>query len=135
MSMEEVSVIKTPHQSVLPVGKSFGALPKAFRTEKGGDGGGAVARVSPQRVSLDQQAPSSEKKVGLDDINSAIQDINRQLEVSRHTLRFQIDDSTEEIKVQVVDKETGKVVRTIPPEPSLGLLARGEVSALLSVHG
>jgi len=78
---------------------------------------------------------SSPNKNSSTDINAVIKDLNQKLEVAHNTLRFQIDETTEEIKVQVVNKETGQVVRTIPPEPSLSLLAQGEFNSLLSIHG
>lgn len=71
----------------------------------------------------------------LSNTTAVVEALNQKLEVAHNTLRFHIDDTTEEIKVQVVDKETGKVVRTIPPEPSLSILAQGEFSSLLSVQG
>ena len=134
--MEEVSVIRTLSQSVAnsvkppPVPVSVSRSGRNERSEN------PAARVSEEGpVTVPPAPPPSEKKASLAEVSAAVEDINRQLDIAQHTLRFQIDDATEELKVQVVDKETGKVVRTIPPEPSLSILAGGNFSGLFSVQG
>ena len=124
--MEELSVIRTLSQGVSHTAKSSSVqTPKSGRSESSGTPVGDVVTES---------VPSG-KKVELAEVSAAVEDLNHRLELANNTLRFHIDDTTEEIKVQVVDKETGKVVRTIPPEPSLSILAQGEFSGLLSVQG
>jgi len=69
------------------------------------------------------------------DVEAAVDELNAQLTVTNRALRFHIDEATEDIKVQVIDKDTGKVVRTIPPEASLRLAANGGLSSLFSTQG
>jgi uncharacterized FlaG/YvyC family protein len=127
--MEEVSVIRTLNQSVSHTGKSPAtSTTKSVRSETSGAPVATVVDVVAGNV-------RSEKKVELAEVSAAVEDLNQRLALANNTLRFQIDDTTEEIKVQVVDKDTGKVVRTIPPEPSLSILSQGEFSGLLSVQG
>lgn len=50
--------------------------------------------------------------------------IERVLEESRRRLRFQVHEPTGRIWVQVIDAETNEVIREIPPERYLDLVAR-----------
>lgn len=134
--MEEIRVVKTLSPSVPHVGKPAATTVSRTRSEKTGtsemQGGNIPGRNEQSPTSV---APSSPNKDNSSNITAVIEDLNQKLEIANNTLRFQIDDTTEEIKVQVVDKNTGKVVRTIPPEPSLSILAQGEFSSLLNVQG
>lgn len=131
--MEEVSVIRTHNQTVSHTGKSpTVSPPKSGRSEARGAQVAEAVDVGAKNIT---SAFPSDKKIELAEVSAAVEDLNHRLELANNTLRFHIDDTTEEIKVQVVDKETGKVVRTIPPEPSLSILAQGEFSGLLSVQG
>ena len=132
--MEEVSVIRTLSQAVSNTVKSPPVPSPASKSGRSDSTRNQTARVSEEGVADTTLARPSQKKVSLAEANEAVEDINRQLEIAHHSLRFLIDDETDEITVQVVDKETGKVVRVIPPEPSLSLLANGDLSGLFSVE-
>ena len=133
--MEEVSVIRTLSQSVSHAAKPSTASSPPSKSGRSAGGGTPTGSVIENGGSSATSTLPSTKKANLAEVREAVEDINHRLEVAHHTLRFQIDDATEEIKVHVVDKETGRVVRTIPPEPSLSILASGEFSGLFSVHG
>ena len=68
-------------------------------------------------------------------VKEAVENLNSQLESSARSIRFQIDDTTDKIEVYVIDKETGEVVRRIPPEASIRLSANGELSGLFTIQG
>lgn len=132
--MEEVTFIRASSLSVSNTARPSpgpSLAPKSGGSERSGN---QTARTSEAGVASASSAGGTPPKTSLADVNAAVDDINRRLEVARHSLRFQIDDDTNEIKVQVVDKETGKVIRVIPPEPSLSLLANGDLSGLFSVQ-
>jgi len=42
--------------------------------------------------------------------------INEQLKSSNSSIQFSIDDKSNEIIVRIVDRDTGEVIRQIPPE-------------------
>ena len=132
--MEEVNVIRTHSQAVSHAAKSP-SVSLSARSGRSESSANQTARVSEEGPVNITDASLSQKNVSLAEVSAAVQDINRQLDLAQHTLRFYIDDATEELKVQVVDKETGEVIRTIPPEPSLSLLASGNFSGLFSVQG
>lgn len=133
--MENVSVISGLNQSVSPAAKSTSPPLGIAKLGRSDSRGVQAVSASDKGGKVSTFADASKNKDSLAVVNAVIEDLNKKLEVAQNSLRFQIDDATKEIKVQVVDKDTGKVVRTIPPEPSLSLFASGEFSSLLSVQG
>ena len=133
--MEEVSFLKPRSQALSNSAKPPPVPSPASKSGRSESSGNQTARVSEKSLVNAPSASPPQKDVSLAKANAAVDDINHQLEIAQHTLRFQIDDATDEIKVLVVDKETGKVIRTIPPEPSLSVLASGNFSGLFSVRG
>ena len=85
-----------------------------------------------ESVGATSQSP---KSVSSAEVKAAVEDLNLQLEIANRILRFQIDETTKEIKVLVIDEETGEVVRTIPPEASIRLAANGQPRGLFTVQG
>lgn len=130
--MEELSVIKPLSQSAsgaarpstpsTPSQKSSGSERKVVNATAGTDN---VA------VAISSGKPSA----SLAEVDEAVSTLNNQLAIADHALRFKIDKTTDEIKVLVVDEETGKVVRTIPPEASVRLAANGQQSGIFTVQG
>ncbi len=135
MGMGDVSVVGTLNPSIANSVKPPAAPSPATNSVRNDSRGNQTARVSEEGLGNPTSASPPQKDVSLAKANAAGEDINHQLAVAQHTLRFQIDNSTDEIKVQVVETETGKVVGPLPPEPSLGLLANGDFSGLFSVQG
>jgi len=68
-----------------------------------------------ERISL----PVSEKFV-----IEAIERANKAIEGARTEFRFSIHEETHEISVKVLDKDSGEVIREIPPEKVLDMVAR-----------
>lgn len=54
-----------------------------------------------------------------DELNNAVRDLNSRLSAWSTNLRFELDEDTSRVVVQVVDIETGDVVRQIPSEEVL----------------
>lgn len=133
--MEEVRVISTLGPSGAHSAKPSTSPSSNVKSGRSESRGTPTPKDPNEGVPSTTAARSQQKIDSLTEANAVINDLNQKLEVAHNTLRFHIDDTTEEIKVQVVDKDTGKVVRTIPPEPSLSILSQGEFSGLLSVQG
>ncbi len=96
---------------------SSNAMP-SFRQEAGlsslqGEGGSGKA---PQKV----------------DVNEAVERIRTQVQNLQRDLNFSVDDSSGQVVVQVLDGDSGKVVRQIPSEDILRLAERlDEMRSLL----
>jgi flagellar protein FlaG len=59
-------------------------------------------------------------------IEDSVRNINLELELKRISLNFSIDEDSERIVVQVVESESGKLIRQIPPDEILALRKRLE---------
>ena len=102
--------------------KSQGAVPKNIH----------VSKEEKTSLGLPEKTPQD---VTAGAVKEAVENLNSQLESSARSIRFQIDDTTDKIEVYVIDKETGEVVRRIPPEASIRLSANGELSGLFTIQG
>ena len=56
-------------------------------------------------------------------LQAAVGVINRAMQVSNHNLEFSVDPTTKEPVVQVVDTDTGDVIRQIPSKEALAIAA------------
>ncbi len=64
----------------------------------------------------DQQQPSA------DQIKKAVEEINKKMANSEAV--FGIHDKTNRVTIKIVDKETKKVIKELPPEKTLDLIAK-----------
>lgn len=60
-------------------------------------------------------------KMSLDETKKLAQEIQKYLSEINVSLSFDIDDKTNDIIVKVINRETGKLIRQIPPEELLKL--------------
>ncbi|NPV91594.1 MAG: flagellar protein FlaG [Firmicutes bacterium] len=73
------------------------------------------------------QGSAAEANGGLDaeSVRKAVDALNKAVEVSLpNRLLFRLDDGTKAMQVQVIDYETDKVIKEIPPQEILDLMAR-----------
>jgi flagellar protein FlaG len=107
-----------------------------------GAGSEAIAQASSTR---DKQVTQSKKVLQkeswiseeiinkeTEDIKKGIEEINSQLSTMNRSIRFSVDDSTNDVVVRVVDKESGEVIKELPPESILKLRERmAQLSGLM----
>lgn len=85
------------------------------------------AGLSP--LSAENEVGKAEQKL---DVGEAVERIRTQMQTLQRNLNFSVDDSTGEVVVQVLDGDSGKVVRQIPSEEILRLAERlDEMRSLL----
>lgn len=65
------------------------------------------------------------------DIVDAVEHLNAAVDIFNKGLHFRIHEDTEQIVVEVINKESGEVIRQIPPEYVLDVLAK--IDELLGV--
>jgi len=70
--------------------------------------------IRPQAVR--QQEPQPEKKVKPQIIQSAAADLERYGNAFNKKLRFVVDHNSNQVIVKVIDKDTDKVIKELPPE-------------------
>ena len=132
--MEDLSVtVRAFSPSVAGTIRPTGTTPPASKS---------VARDTVVVVAPKTSSPSpglkgdkGDQEFNVADVKEAVSNINSQLESSARSIRFQIDDTTNKLEVYIVDKETGEVVRRIPPEASIRLATNGVLSGLFNIQG
>ena len=86
----------------------------------------AVAQVSEQSEfqSGQQKEPSNEQ------IRKAVEDINKKAAYS--DVQFGVHEGTNRITIKIVDRETKKVIKELPPEKTLDMIAKAwELAGIL----
>lgn len=87
----------------------------------------AVAKVSEQsdfREETQNQQPSNEQ------IRKAVEEINKKANSS--DVQFGVHEGTNRITIKIVDRETKKVIKELPPEKTLDMIAKAwELAGLL----
>ncbi|PXX46748.1 flagellar protein FlaG [Undibacterium pigrum] len=66
-----------------------------------------------------RSAGQSAKAASADDINKAVAEINKSIQVSSQNLEFSVDNDAKEVVVKIVDQQTKQVIRQIPTEEAL----------------
>lgn len=82
----------------------------------------------------DEAAVQYEGEVSKEKIQDAVEDLNKQIKTNaKHTnLSFKYHDETNRISITVTDSDTDEVIREIPPEKALDMLAKAwEMAGLL----
>ncbi|MEX1028723.1 MAG: flagellar protein FlaG [Paenibacillaceae bacterium] len=84
------------------------------------------APISPNTTRELKNAEIQGKKIplGEEQIIKAIERANKALQGKTTTFEFSVHEKTKQIMVKVMDEETGEVIREIPPEKVLDMVAR-----------
>ena len=77
-----------------------------------------------ERVLGREQPVVAEDRSKIEELNEAIKKMNRTTEAFNVSLRFRVHKETERIMVQVIDRESEKVIREITPERVLNMVAQ-----------
>ena len=59
------------------------------------------------------------KKVAQSTIDNTISETNSKIKMSNTQLQYSIDEETQRISIKIIDKDTDKVIREVPPEETL----------------
>ncbi|MEW6447586.1 MAG: flagellar protein FlaG [Bacillota bacterium] len=76
-----------------------------------------------RQIKSEEEKTEGDKAVDVGQLQDFVNRLNLMLELTWYDLRFQIHDATHEIMVQVVNRDTGEVVREIPPKKILDMWA------------
>lgn len=104
-----------------------GAPPAADALGPGGEAVPTAATPAPAAAGEPAAAREGEAGAeprGLRRVEDATRLINRMLEEARRRLKFHVHEETGRIWVQVIDLDTQEVIKEIPPERYLDLVAR-----------
>ena len=66
-----------------------------------------------------QNQANENRKVAKSTIDSTISETNSKIKMSNTQLKYHIDEETQRISIKIIDKDTDKVIREVPPEETL----------------
>lgn len=76
------------------------------------------------KAKVPQESGEKNKKQDVEFLRDVLDVVQNHIHVCGVSLSFSVHEATGRIKVDVTDKETGEVVREIPPEQVLNLMAK-----------
>ena len=65
------------------------------------------------------EVKNQDRKVAKSTIDSTISETNSKIKMSNTQLQYSIDEETQRISIKIIDKDTDKVIREVPPEETL----------------
>lgn len=72
------------------------------------------------------------QEVPREKVESALRDINSKIRQTHTECQFSYHEETKRIAIKVMDQETGEVIREIPPEKTLDMIAKSlELAGIL----
>ena len=102
-------------------GQGYETLPKVDTTTL------AVAKPGEQQR---EQQEAGTNQPSAEQLRKAIEEINRK--AAHTTAQFGIHEATNRITIKIVDKDTKKVIRELPPEKTLDMIAKAwELAGIL----
>ena len=87
-----------------------------------------------EEANADRAGVQSDKEISPEKVKSAVDDINRQIKsnLKRTSCSFKYHEETNRISITVRDSDTDEVIREIPPEKALDMLAKAwELAGLM----
>jgi len=72
----------------------------------------------------DGQQPQGQKQPTHEEIKTAITHANRRAHFGNTSAQFSYHEKTKRISVKILDKDTNEVIREIPPEETLDMIAK-----------
>lgn len=90
-------------------------------TEHGSDSFGQTAG---QQSPLIQQAQKTSENASSEQLKKAVEKINRSINHSNEEAIFGIHEGTNRVTIKIVDKESKKVIKELPPEKTLDMIAK-----------
>lgn len=76
--------------------------------------------------SREPEPQKSDPKVGTEEVEAIASEVQIYLKRLNTELRFEVDNESREVKVKIVDPDTGEIIRQIPSEELLAIRERME---------
>ncbi len=75
------------------------------------------------RPPLDNESPLAERELTYEDLEEAVEQLNDTVRTFDQSLRFELHEETERWMIEVWDRENEEVIKEIPPEDVLNVVA------------
>ena len=79
--------------------------------------------VQEKQLGLEREEPH-EEQLSMEEFESVVEGISSALEIVNRGLEFTVHSETERVMVKVIDRDTQEVIKEIPPEKVLDMVAR-----------
>jgi len=110
----DISGLNTQSQSLLT--PTYDSQSSNLASVKAGNVQGQLNH-STQSVQAAEQTQNAE--VDMETLTDAVEKMNELMRSSNRSLEFSVDDSTENVVIKVMDRDTDEVIRQIPSEETL----------------
>jgi flagellar protein FlaG len=87
------------------------------------------AQSSSEKARVDNAAQASKQSpsaLNSDELKTAVKRLDELARLARHELQFSVDETSGRFVIKVIDSESNEVIRQVPPEEVLDLIARFE---------
>ena len=81
-------------------------------------------KVNANQNEAAEPAKAKEKKIDGEQLKRAVDKANNVLFKNNTHLKFQIHDKTRDVMVEIIDDETGEVLKEIPPKKIIDMMAK-----------
>lgn len=98
--------------------------PRVKKASSSGDGSAVIHSVNSIEEIKSLELKGEHVSISDEQLVKAIEKAVKAVRGPYTTLEFNVHDKTKQIMVKVLDKETGTVIREIPPEKSLDFIAK-----------
>ncbi len=115
------SIAITPAEGTDSVKKIVHEAPESY-DDKDQDQSRSASNMASQNMENIQEALGNSKTAS-EEIKKAVEEINKKM-ISHSEAIFGIHDKTNRVTIKIVDKETKEVIKELPPEKTLDMLAR-----------
>jgi flagellar protein FlaG len=75
-------------------------------------------------VNKEREPETAFKQISKEETLEGVEILNDTMELYNHKLHFEVHEDTKRLKVAIVDKETEEIIKEIPPEELLDMLAK-----------
>lgn len=137
MAIEGIkSTVMSSQQTTQPVRKAEPVVAESSTVAPQDSVSQAAINVSARRDNYDQRKEGDDKDsrkrdegkdlqdVSPDKVKDAISEINKKIAPTHTECQFKYHEKTHRISITVKDKDTDKVIREIPPEKTLDMIAK-----------
>ncbi len=119
---KQTKVVESPELTVTPVAVSPQERVAPVAAQSGG--------ANSQSQKDDKEEVIKDKEVSPEKVKSAVDDINKQIRSTRCSFKYH--EETNRISITVIDKDTDEVIKEIPPEKTLDMIAKAwELAGLM----
>ena len=109
----------TSVQAATPVAENYA---KVVKPAEGNNANNSNENQNSQEQMYGEGVPIQE--VSKEKVESALRDINTKIRPTHTECQFSYHEETKRISIKVLDQESGEVIREIPPEKTLDMIAK-----------